>query len=64
MNTFEQRLERLQPFMPHVRGVAEDVHDAQRFQRAGVNTLADIALQAAECKAGLIDRITPREASV
>ncbi len=58
---YDTRIERLAPYIKQVRGVAEDLHDAKRFMRRGHDALADIALQFAECKAGLRERVTPQQ---
>lgn len=56
MLDFQERIERLRAHLG-TRGVAEDLRDAQRFARDGVPRLAEVALQFAECKAGLRERV-------
>ena len=58
---FRQRVERLRAHLG-TRGVEEDLRDAQRYARDNVPHLVEIALQFAECKAGLREHVGDADA--
>lgn len=48
-----QRINALQALTHTARGVSEDLEAAKRYHHAGQHALTEVALQSAECKAGL-----------
>lgn len=52
-----QRITTLQALTHTARSVSEDLEAARRYDHAGQRAITEVALQAAECKAGLRDLV-------